>query len=130
MYNGIFQLIKIWWEVMMACIQESQPTMNIPAMKTWKTASHDIVPAKPCKQCTQAYEVESKVMMAFCWLRMSAATISSSERHDITYLLYEPNTKARTWEGREKCQKSTLRGNQSVSSSTTEIQGGCHNLIS
>lgn len=64
----------------MACSQESQPTMNIPAMKTCKTAaSHDVLPAKPCKQCAQAYEVGCKVMMAFCWLRMSAATISSSE---------------------------------------------------
>ncbi len=80
----------------MACSQESQPTMNISAMKTWKTASHDIIPAKPSKQCTQAYEVGCKVIMAFCWLRMSAATISSSERHnptrDITYLLYDTNT--------------------------------------
>jgi hypothetical protein len=43
---------------MMACSQESQPTMNIPAMKTCKTAaSHNVLPAKPCKQCAQAYEV-------------------------------------------------------------------------
>jgi len=64
----------------MACSQESKPTMNIPAMKTCKTAaSLDVLPAKPCKQCAQAYEVGCKVTMAFCWLRMSAATISSSE---------------------------------------------------
>jgi hypothetical protein len=71
--------------------------------------------------------------MAFCWLRMSAATISSSERHnltrDITYLLYETNTN-HIHERAEKNARKALRGNQSVSSSTTEILGGDHNLIS